>query len=134
MGKSRFPCRRMLISTPRATEVEPLYVLDNDGLGIQGGSGIVLDAQDRIFISDTGHHRIVICTAEGSYITHFGTEGGQAGQLKLPCGLAITKDGTLVVADSGNKRLQLFGSLPDEVLLELNDELLETAIPPTDRV
>lgn len=120
--------------TSRATDVEPLYILDNDGLGIQGGNGIVLDAQDRIFISDTGHHRIVICTAEGSYIAHFGTEGDQAGQLKLPCGLAITSDGTLVVADSGNKRLQLFGSSHDQTASEVNKESLKTPSPATDRM
>ena len=127
--------KKYLSQTFRATDVEPLYILDNDGLGIQSGSGIVLDAEDRIFISDTGHHRIVICTAEGSYIAHFGTEGDQAGQLKLPCGLAITRDGTLVVADSGNKRLQLFGTTQDQAASEENKESLETPSPATtDRV
>jgi hypothetical protein len=102
----------------RPTYVEPLYVLDNDGLGLLGASGIAIDAHDRIFISDTGHHRIIICTPEGSYISHFGMEGDGPGQLKRPCGLDITTDGTVVIADSGNKRLQLFGSMREQTLHE----------------
>jgi sugar lactone lactonase YvrE len=102
----------------RPTYVEPLYVLDNDGLGLLGASGIAIDAHDRIFISDTGHHRIIICTPEGSYISHFGMEGDGSGQLKRPCGLDITTDGTVVIADSGNKRLQLFGSMREQALHE----------------
>lgn len=38
-------------------------------------------------------------------------EGSGPGELKRPCGLDITNDGTLIVADSGNKRIQLFGSV-----------------------
>ncbi|CAF3691621.1 unnamed protein product [Adineta steineri] len=94
--------------------VDALYITDNDGLGLLGASGIAIDHNDRIFISDTGHNRIVICTPEGGYITHFGTEGSGPGELKRPCGLDITADGTIVVADSGNKRLQLFGSIREQ--------------------
>lgn len=98
----------------RATYVEPFYVYDNDGLGLQGASGIAVDSEDRIFISDTGHHRIVICAPDGSYITHFGVEGDGAGELRRPCGIDITYDGTVVVTDGGNKRLQLFGSMREQ--------------------
>ncbi|CAF3919560.1 unnamed protein product [Rotaria sp. Silwood2] len=98
------------------TYVEPFYVVDRDGLGLAGASGIAVDADDRIFIADTGHHRIVICTPEGDYITHFGVEGTASGELKRPCGLDITSDGTVVVADSGNKRLQLFGSIREQTI------------------
>jgi len=100
------------------TYVDPLYIIDNDGLGLQGASGLTVDNHDRIFISDTGHHRIVICTPEGAYITHFGTEGDGPGHLKRPCGLDITTDGTVVVADAGNKRLQLFGSMREQTVEE----------------
>ncbi|CAF0760658.1 unnamed protein product [Adineta ricciae] len=98
--------------------VEPLYIVDNNGVGLQGASGIAIDCNDRIFISDTGHHRIVICTPEGGYITHFGSEGSGPGELKRPCGLDITADGTVVVADGGNGRLQLFGSVRERTAEE----------------
>ena len=102
----------------RPTYVEPLYILDNDGLGLQGASGLTVDVHDRIFISDTGHHRIVICTSDGCYITHFSTEGDQPGELKRPCGLDITRDGTVVVTDSGNKRIQFFGAMREQAMTE----------------
>ncbi|CAF0953413.1 unnamed protein product [Rotaria sordida] len=100
------------------TYVEPFYITDNNGLGIQGASGIAVDSNDRIFISDTCHHRIIICTPEGDYITHFGVEGTGPGGLKRPCGLDVTMDGTVVVADSGNKLLQLFGSVREQTIDE----------------
>jgi hypothetical protein len=38
--------------------------------------------------------------------------------LKRPCGLDITNDGTVVVTDPGNKRLQLFGFIDKERVIE----------------
>lgn len=100
--------------------VDPLYIIDGNGLGIEGASGLAVDAHDRIFISDTVHHRIVICTPEGGFITSFGTEGVDLGQFKRPCGLDLTSNGTLVVTDPGNKRLQLFGIKQEQTVGENN--------------
>ena len=97
-----------------------MYILDENGLGLEGASGLAVDIHNRIFISDTAHHRIVICTPKGSFITSFGTEGGDLGQLKRPCGLDITKNGTVVVTDPGNKRLQLFGFTEEQKLVDNN--------------
>lgn len=100
--------------------VDPFYVVDEYGVGIQGASGLAVDSSDRIFISDTAHHRIVICSPEGGFITSFGQEGTELGQFKRPCGLDITTDGTLVVADPGNKRLQIFGTRQQQQTVEEN--------------
>jgi sugar lactone lactonase YvrE len=123
MGKKEifiFLIFKSILSFYRPTYVEPLYIIDNYGLGLQGASGLAIDSNDRIYISDTGHHRIVICTPEGCYITHIGIEGDGPGELKLPSGLDITHDGTIVVADTGNKRLQLFGSIREQTIEENN--------------
>lgn len=106
------------LSLSRRMYVDPFYVVDPNGLGLEGASGLAVDTCDRIFISDTGHHRIVICTPEGGYITSFGREGTELGQLKRPCGLDVTSDGVLVVTDPGNKRLQIFGTTHEQ----LNEE------------
>lgn len=98
--------------------VDPYYVVDENGLGIQGASGLAVDSSDRIFISDTGHHRIVICTPDGGFLTSFGQEGTELGQFKRPCGLDITTDGTLVIADPGNKRLQIIGTKEEQIVEE----------------
>ncbi|CAF2452601.1 unnamed protein product [Rotaria sp. Silwood2] len=100
--------------------VEPLCIVDGNGLGLDNASGLAVDIHDRIFISDTGHHRIVICTPDGCFITSFGMEGDELGQLKRPCGLDITNDGTIVVTDSGNKRIQLFGLIREQTPVRNN--------------
>ncbi len=94
--------------------------MDENGLGLEGASGLAVDTHDRIFISDTAHQRIVICTPEGGYITSFGREGDGLGELKRPCGLDITSDGILVVTDPGNKRLQLFGLTQEQTVADNN--------------
>ncbi|CAF1363956.1 unnamed protein product [Adineta steineri] len=94
--------------------IDPFYVIDENGLGIKNAAGLALDAQDRIFISDTGHNRIVICAPDGTYITSFSTEGSELGQLQRPCGLDVTNDGAVVVTDPGNKRLHIFGAISKE--------------------
>ena len=88
-----------------------------------------MDANDRIFICDTGHHRIVVCTAEGNYITHFGTEGSGPGELKRPCGLDVANDGMIIVADGGNRRLQLFGIVPERDNDDRNILLIDPDVP-----
>ncbi|CAF3736347.1 unnamed protein product [Rotaria socialis] len=108
--------------------VTPLVITDTNGLGLENASGLAVDYHDRIFISDTGHHRIVICTPDGSYLTSFGTEGDQAGQLKRPCGLDIRTDGTVIVSDAGNKRIQFFGLIPDEAHPESSPSDLKASL------
>jgi sugar lactone lactonase YvrE len=108
------------VSLYRQVYIDPLYIVDENGLGLEAASGLAIDNHDRIFISDTGHHRIVICTPEGSYITSFGTQGDGLGQLKRPCGLDMTSDEILVVTDPGNKRLQLFGLIQEQTVVENN--------------
>lgn len=39
----------------------------------------------------------------------FGGQGTSIGCLNRPCGIDLMEDGTIVVADSGNRRIHLFG-------------------------
>ncbi|HJR13688.1 MAG TPA: hypothetical protein VJ833_07295 [Rhodanobacteraceae bacterium] len=68
----------------------------------------VLATRTRLFVSDTGHHRILECSHDGRVLRQFGsgTPGSWDGQLaacgfQLPQGLAIDND-MLYVADAGN--------------------------------
>ena len=98
----------------RRTYIEPLWISDENGLGLHGASSLAVDIHDRIFIADTLNHRIVICTPEGTYITSFGTHGTGLGQLDTPRGIDVAEDGSVIVAELGNKRLQIFGSVRRE--------------------
>lgn len=115
----------MIISHSRPVYVDPLYIMDENGLNIDGASGLAVDTHNRIFISDTNHHRIVICTPEGSFITSIGTEGDGLDQLKRPCGLDVSPDGILVVTEPGNKRLHLFGLMKDQPNVDNSTPLVE---------
>jgi len=79
----------------------------------------------RLFVSDTGHHRILECSHDGRVLRQFGsgTPGNWDGQssacgFQLPQGLALSQ-GCLYVADTGNhcvRRIRLESGEVDTVL------------------
>lgn len=44
----------------------------------------------------------------GRVLSSFGSEGSDEGQFKFPRGVAVDEQGYIVVADSGNNRIQIF--------------------------
>ena len=56
-----------------------------------------------LYVSDWGNQRVQVFTLEGQYVREFGT-----GQLKHPCGLTVTSNGSFLVADRGNNRVAVF--------------------------
>jgi RHS repeat-associated protein len=80
--------------------------------------GIAIAADGSVLISDTGNHRIrridingVITTISGLDNFGFSGDGGPAAQASLtsPKGLAITAEGSLLIADSGSARIRRIG-------------------------
>ena len=63
----------------------------------------------RIVVSDLGKDRLQVFDAIGRVVGTFGTTGGGPGAFLVPRGIASDGGGRIVVADSGNRRLQLFG-------------------------
>lgn len=84
-----------------------------------------LATSERLYVSDTGHHRILECSHDGRVLRQFGsgTPGNWDGQLaacglQLPQGLAIERD-VLYVADAGNhavRRIRLESGEMETVL------------------
>jgi DNA-binding beta-propeller fold protein YncE len=70
-------------------------------------TGIALDADERVYISDEWLNRISIFSKDGEFLRHWGRPGAGEGELQGPAGLAIA-DGTLFVVDSKNHRVQKF--------------------------
>jgi len=97
----------------------------------------------RLYIADACNHRIAVYGLDGrpprqgplgpgdKLIDYIGSIGCRAGQLRYPYDLAMLGDGTLVVCEFGNNRIQLFS--PDgrslAVYGEAGPELGQLAYP-----
>jgi ABC-type Fe3+ transport system permease subunit/DNA-binding beta-propeller fold protein YncE len=97
----------------------------------------------RLYIADACNHRIAVYGLDGrpprqgplgpgdKLIDYIGSIGRRAGQLRYPYDLAMLGDGTLVVCEFGNNRIQLFS--PDgrslAVYGEAGPELGQLAYP-----
>ncbi len=73
-------------------------------------SGIAIDSQGRVYVSDEHLHRIAVFDATGRFLSMFGTEGTQEGEFDTPSGIAIDNQDNLYVADTYNNRIQKFTS------------------------
>ena len=71
-------------------------------------SGIAIDSQGRVYVSDEHLHRIAVFDAAGRFLSKFGTEGTQEGEFDTPSGIAIDNQDNLYVADTYNNRIQKF--------------------------
>lgn len=84
--------------------------------GVAQPTGVVFDAAGNVYIADTGTHRVLRVSPDGVATVVAGTgragfsgDGGPAtaASLSMPSAVAITLDGGLVIADSGNNRVRL---------------------------
>lgn len=72
-----------------------------------------------VVMSDTQNHRVALLTGEGFFLDKWGKPGSSESQLRLPMGLAITPQGKVLIADSGNHRVQVATGWADDL-----DELI----------
>lgn len=73
--------------------------------------GLAVDRQGNVFAADTWNHRIQKFTADGMFLTMWGSFGlAEAGPSVMwgPRGLAVDDAGNVYVADTGNKRILVF--------------------------
>ena len=61
--------------------------------------GIAVSDNGDIVVAERDAHRITILNKAGKKVRSFGTEGTKKGQFTHPCGVAITNDGQILVAD-----------------------------------
>ena len=70
--------------------------------------GVAFDDHGHLLVTDGAGGRVAVMTETGDVVCFIGTPGAGPGQLKDPHGLAVTRDGDVVVCDRRNKRIQLF--------------------------
>ncbi len=72
-------------------------------------TNVALAADGSLFITDGyGNARVHKFSREGRHLLSWGEPGTGPGQFRLPHGIAVGPDGTVVVADRENSRLQFF--------------------------
>jgi phage tail-like protein len=79
--------------------------------GLSTPSALAIDASDRIYILDPAKgeiKRFDPCRCEFEVLACIGGIGSEPRQLRDPKSLAVSPQGDLVVADTGNRRLQVF--------------------------
>ena len=59
-----------------------------------------------VYVSELDNHRVSVFTAEGQFVTLFGTEGG--GKFKRLCGVTVDDSGVVYVCDGRNNQVQVF--------------------------
>ena len=71
-------------------------------------AGMVLDANEDLYITEQGNHRVSKFTREGEFLMTFGGPGSGPGQFNKPWGITVDSEGNLYVADWNNHRIQKF--------------------------
>jgi predicted membrane-bound mannosyltransferase len=91
----------------------PSLVINESGIAaaaegaLSAPRNLAVAENGRIFVADSGNHRIQVFDADGTFLTSWGENGGAPGQFNEPWGIAV--DGEFVyVADTWNHRIQKF--------------------------
>ncbi len=87
---------------------DPAQAAANEGL-FYGPRGLAFH-NGEVYVTDTGNERVQVFTPDGTFVRMWGTAGSEDGNLLEPVGIAVTSDGTILVADSHNARIARFSS------------------------
>ena len=79
-----------------------------DGLYFTGPTGIAVDSSGNVYVADFANDRIEKFTADGKFITKWGSRGSGDGQFRFPTGIAVDSSGNVYVTETGNSRIQKF--------------------------
>ena len=86
-------------------ELRPLFTLFE---GLTLPTDVAVGRDGRIYVVDSGNHRIAVFERGGKRLFTFGSRGSGPGQLRDPVGIGIDPAGQVYVADKGNHRIQIY--------------------------
>ena len=75
-----------------------------------GPAGLVLDANEDLYITEQGNNRVSKFTRKGDFLMTFGGPGSCPGRFAKPWGITTDNQGSVYIADWGNDRVQKFSS------------------------
>ncbi len=76
---------------------------------LYGPRGVAVAPDGRVWVTDTGNHRVVSYGPMLSDAKIVGGKGSGPGEFASPIGIAVSPSGEIFVADTGNKRIQVLG-------------------------
>lgn len=71
-------------------------------------SDVAVSHDGRIYVVDSGHHRVAVFDRDGNPLFSVGQPGAGAGQFRNPVGIGVDGNGWFYVADKDNHRVQVF--------------------------
>jgi sugar lactone lactonase YvrE len=95
--------------------------------------GVAIDSNDNVYVTDIENHRVQVFTSDGEFITQIGSSGAEVttptgsgsgasssccsegdadGQFNQPEGVDVDLQNRVIVADTGNNRIQVFEQNP----------------------
>jgi DNA-binding beta-propeller fold protein YncE len=106
------PMRRVvaLVVLAALVWVRPVFAEDAGAPATPAPSGIAIDAEGDVYVSDYALDRIVKFGPDGTVLAQWGGSGGALGQFNAPFGLAVDASDTLYVVDQLNNRVQRFAT------------------------
>lgn len=79
------------------------------GVRLSRPAGLVIDEQQTLWVADACNHRVLHLSLDGELLDPvIGGVGQAAGKLRWPYDINICLDGSLLVSEYGNNRLQFF--------------------------
>jgi len=78
------------------------------GLNLSRPTGLIVDAEQTLWIADACNHRLVRLSLEGDLLGIVGRYGSEPGELRYPYDIAQSPDGSLMVCEYEGHRLQWF--------------------------
>lgn len=95
---------------PLVGAIEALRFDAGPGERLSLPADVAVGAEGRVYVVESGRHRIVRYDAMSNLLGYFGAEGDGDGELRGPLGIAVAPDGNVYVADRDNKRVQVFNA------------------------
>jgi YYY domain-containing protein len=77
---------------------------------LYGPRGVAIAGDGRVWVTDTGNHRVVSYDALLQDRQVYGKRGTGPGEFTSPIGIAVSPSGAIFVADAGNQRIQVLGT------------------------
>ena len=77
-------------------------------LELFGPRSIAIDADNNVWVTDTGNKRVLKFDSDGNFLAQYGAAGNGPAQFSEPVGIAIAPSGEILVADAWNRRIQRF--------------------------